>query len=243
MKPHDNYKKSAITIDLLFLITMIFGMINAYIADPVLHKGLGEIYKNKDLITSGAFLMLFMSIGIVGIAIVFVPIIRKHNEIISTIYLNARILECILLIVGVTISFILLDMSNDYVKTGTIQGISANPIIDYAIKIRYTAYQLAMLILGIASILLCYSLFKTKLIPNILSIWGMIGYSFLIASAILDLCGIIDTVNGNGILLYIPGGLWEFFGIPALLIIKGFNTDKLIELKKQTTFQINWRLT
>jgi hypothetical protein len=92
-----------------------------------------------------------------------------------------------------------------------------------SIKIKYYAYQLAMIILGLGSLFLCYSLYESKLIPRFLSIWGFVGYALLLLSAVLDICGLINTTNGLGAILYIPGGLWEFIVLPVWLFIKGFN--------------------
>jgi len=39
---------------------------------------------------------------------------------------------------------------------------------------------------------------------------------------VLDICGVINTTNGLGFLLYIPGGLWEMIIFPLWLFIKGF---------------------
>lgn len=80
-----------------------------------------------------------------------------------------------------------------------------------------------MIVLGIGSLFLCYLLYKSKLVPGFLSIWGFIGYTLLLLSAILDICGVIDTTNGLGAVLYAPGGLWELIVFPLWLFIKGFN--------------------
>jgi len=46
----------------------------------------------------------------------------------------------------------------------------------------------------------------------------------LFASGLLDIAGIVDTVDGKGVLMYVPGGLWELIIFPAWLFIKGFKT-------------------
>ena len=65
---------------------------------------------------------------------------------------------------------------------------------------------------------------KAMFLTGFVLVWGLIGYIFLTVSGILDVLGVVDTVNGAGALLYIPSGVWEFIVFPAWLFIKGFNT-------------------
>jgi hypothetical protein len=85
-----------------------------------------------------------------------------------------------------------------------------------------------MVILGLGSLMLFCSLYKSKLIPRFISIWGLIGYALLLASAVLDILGIIDTVKGAGAVPYIPGGLFELVVFPVWLIVWGFNSSSVV---------------
>ena len=89
-----------------------------------------------------------------------------------------------------------------------------------------------MVVLGFGSLFLCYALYVSQLIPRFLALWGGIGYLLLFLSAILNICGVIDTTKGLGALMYIPGGLWELIVFPLWLFIKGFNVS-LICSKRQ----------
>ncbi len=87
-----------------------------------------------------------------------------------------------------------------------------------------TTYQMAMVILGIGSVLLCWSLFRSRLIPAWIAGLGIVGYVLLFSSAVLDLLGIVDTLNGAGAMMYVPGGIFELFVLPMWLWFWGFNT-------------------
>jgi hypothetical protein len=82
-----------------------------------------------------------------------------------------------------------------------------------------------MIILGLGSMMICSVLYQSKLIPRWLSAWGFIGYALLLTSALLDLLGVIDTIHGAGMLMYVPGGLWELLAFPLWLFVKGFNSS------------------
>ncbi len=218
----DKYKKSAVFIGILFIVTMILGMIDAYTVAPLLKTSLSNIISNKTSILTGSFSILFMSIGVVGIAILFFPIIEKDSKLIAITYLSARIMECLLLIVGVIVYFFLLELGNEFTSAGSPDGSYFQTLSVLAINARYGTYHIAMIILSLASLLLCYSLYKSAIIPHFISIIGFIGYALVFISAPLDVLDIIDTTSSGG-MLYIPGAIFEFFLLPIWLIIKGFN--------------------
>jgi hypothetical protein len=157
----------------------------------------------------------------VFIAIAFFPVIKKQSESIAITYVTFRSIECSLLIVGcVCYLYIIALRGATLPKTDS----STYEIgVTLALQIKYYGYQLAMILLGFSSLFLNYSLYKSRAIPRFLSIWGGIGYLLLLLSSVLDICGVINTTNGLGFLLYIPGGLWEMIMFPLWLFIKGFN--------------------
>ncbi len=223
MLDNNTYRKSARIVGVLFILTMIVGMLDAYLVAPVLSSPIIDFSLNKNLMISGAILILVLSLGIVGIAIMLFPVLKRYNQTVAFTYLSFRILECVFLIVGAIIYLFLLELSQAYIKAGTPNDLYLQTIGTLAIKLRYDTYQIAMLILGVCSLMLCYLFFQSKLIPRWLSVWGFVGYALLLSSAILDLLNVIDTVNGAGIVMYFPGLLFELIVFPTWLIGKGFH--------------------
>lgn len=218
--------KIARIVGALFIITMLAGMIDANLAAPILNGTLDQIYTNKMIVKVGAFFALIMSVGIVGISVVLFPLLYEYNKSIAITYVSFRTMEGVLLIIMVICSMLLLLLSQEYIIAGIPNESYYQNIATLVIKVKYLAYQIAMVILGFGSLFLCYLFYKTKLIPQWLSIWGLIGYVLLFASGLLDIAGIIDTVNGKGILMYIPGGLWELIVFPIWLFLKGFKSTQ-----------------
>jgi len=214
------YKRNAVTIGALFIFTMLAGMIDAYYVAPIFKNPVTNILPIDNTLLVGVFSVLIMAVGIVFVAIAFYPVIKKQSESIALTYLTFRSIECLLLIVGCVC----------YLYIIALRGVSLHEAdssiytigITLALKIKYYGYQLAMILLGFGSLFLNYSLYKSKIIPRFLSIWGGIGYLFLLLSAVLDICGVLNTTSGFGLVLYIPGGLWEMIALPLWLFIKGF---------------------
>jgi hypothetical protein len=221
----NTYRKNAVIVGALFIITMIAGLIESNISAPLLQGSLNAIYPNDILIKTGAILILVMSIGIVGIAIALFPVLKKHNETIAITYISFRTIECVFLIVAAVVSVLLITLSQNYITAGTADTSYFEIIRNLAISVRYSSYQIAMIILGLGSMMICSVLYQSKLIPRWLSAWGFIGYALLLTSALLDLLGVIDTIHGAGMLMYVPGGLWELLAFPLWLFVKGFNSS------------------
>jgi hypothetical protein len=84
------------------------------------------------------------------------------------------------------------------------------------------AYQIGMIAVGLAGLMLCSTLYRAKLVPRPVAVWGLIGYAIIF-------CGMVSAVMGSGLALVssIPGGLWELF-IGVWLIVKGFSPSAIV---------------
>ena len=85
-------------------------------------------------------------------------------------------------------------------------------------------YVIAMLILGIGSIPMCLTLYKHKISPAWLAIWGAIGYAVFAFGFLMELFGKEWSMYLLGL-----GGLWEI-SFAFWLIVRGSKNVK------QTTY-------
>ena len=80
-------------------------------------------------------------------------------------------------------------------------------------------YQISMTLWGIGGLMLCYVLFISRLVPRLLSVWGLLGYVIFMVGTTAEMFG-----YGIGVMLAIPGGLFEL-GLSLWLIVKGFDAS------------------
>ncbi len=75
---------------------------------------------------------------------------------------------------------------------------------------------------AMGGVLLGYLLWVSRLVPRAIAGLGMIGYGMLLVGVPLDLAGVLDLNEGAGLVLLVPGGLFEFVFLPIWLIARGF---------------------
>ena len=83
-------------------------------------------------------------------------------------------------------------------------------------EINSLTYQVAMLILGVGSVLFCRALLRDQFVPRWLVVWGIVGYALLAVGALLELVGL-----AVGLVLAVPGGLFEV-AVGLILMARGF---------------------
>ncbi|TMF66568.1 MAG: DUF4386 family protein [Chloroflexi bacterium] len=91
------------------------------------------------------------------------------------------------------------------------------------------AYDVGMIALGVSGLVLCYTLYRAKLLPRLVAGWGLIGYAILFVGMLSEVMG-----SGLGLASSIPGGLWEAF-VGVWLIAKGFSASGLTLLGRDAS--------
>jgi hypothetical protein len=203
----------ALFVSAFFLYGIGFGLVTSVTGAPA---SLATIAAHQLTLTIGGFLMLLNSVAVVGLGVLFFPILAKHGQRTAVAYLTARIVEGVFLAVGVLSLLMLLPLGQLGVDAGEASGGWATGLGSLLTQSNTMAYQIAMLSLGFASLFMCALLFRTGLTPRFLAAWGFIGYAIFMTGAIAEIFGI-----HIGVVLSIPGGLFEL-AVGLWLIFKGF---------------------
>ena len=156
---------------------------------------------NKTLLITGVLLEIYCGIAVAGIGILMFPILRMYNKNLALGYAIFRIIECAIIIIGGTYLLSLL-------------------------KLMWNYEMIIFIFTGLGGLIFSYVLYQSKLIPRYLSVLGFIGYTMLLLGVSLNMLGYVDLNAGAGMLLYLPGGLFELF-LPLWLFVKGFNPSAI----------------
>lgn len=212
-------RKAERAAGVLFLLSTVAFLIGSGILDPILHRTdlLSSMNSERTSVFTGLLLEMINAIAVVGIALLLHPILKKHHKTFTMGYFASRVMESTLLILSLLGPLVLLVWSEKSITAGTSDASYLQMIGNLAVDVHFLLFDMAMFVLSLGSLLFCYILIRSRLVPRLLSIIGLIGYTGLLVSSSLSIIG-LDLGN----VLYIPGAIFEIV-LPVWLIVKGFN--------------------
>ncbi|HET7035869.1 MAG TPA: DUF4386 domain-containing protein, partial [Thermomicrobiaceae bacterium] len=127
--------------------------------------------------------------------------------------------DAVLLTVGVVFLLLQIPLGHEYLRAGVPAASSLQALSVVAEQTHQYAYEIAMIAVGLAGFLLCFGFYKAALVPRLVAVWGLVGYTILLSGSVLQVVGFeLHLIHS------IPGGLWEMF-IGVWLIAKGFSSS------------------
>jgi hypothetical protein len=188
-------RRTAVFVGVLFLTaTVTFMMGSGLIRSFFVGDG-----PNRTSLTMGVLLEIACGAAVVGIGVLMLPILRMFNKRLALGYVAFRAIECAVIIGGGMYMLFLLRQVWKY-------------------------EMILFLFTGLGGLIFSCLLYQSQLVPRVLSVLGTIGYAVLLAGVSLNMLGYVDTNTGAGMLLYLPGGLFELF-LPVWLFVRGFNAS------------------
>jgi len=236
-------RKRATILGVLFVIVIVLHTIGSSIMEEFLLSPdyLSSIYKNTTLVIIAELLELIATIAIIGIVVMTYPIIKEYDEKIARNYAVFRLIEIVMLIVGVIIAFSLLSLSHEYVNAGSPDsGYKTRGAL--LLEGRYWSFKVVLIFLLLGYLILFYSLYQTKLIPRFISIWGLIIVPLMFTGILLEI--FVSSSFGNSVffpgfvIFYLPGAPLDLV-LGIWLIIKGFNEDSIASGSVKTDINDN----
>ncbi len=186
-------RRIAVFLGLMFLTaTATFTTGDALVVDAL---GPGGATSGSLHLTAGVSLQAINALAVVGIGAGFVPVLSPFHRGLAVGHLTVRVLECLVII-----------------------GIGAHMLAEHSL-VNYE--PIIYLFTGTAGLMFTYVLLRSGLVATWLARLGLIGYVAILAALPIELLSIASLGTFPGMLLYVPGGLFELM-LPILLITRGF---------------------
>ena len=219
----NSYRKTAIIVGALFIIATVTAILTITILGTTLETPLNQsvISDNEYQIGLAALFWIILAISVTGIGFFMYPIIKKYDKGLALGYISFRLTESICIIISSIILLSILTISQETVA-GTIDAANYQPIGSLLLALQNWSFEIGTLIfLGLGGFFIYYPLYELKLVPRVLSIWGLIGATCVLIYGILALFGFTtDSVVLN--ILAAPIAIQEMV-FAVWLIVKGFN--------------------
>ena len=227
-----NARKTARIVGVLFLTAMVTYILGfESFVGSILNAPdyLANVYPNKTQVIIGVLLELINCAVVVGIGVLMFPILKQHNENIALGFLGARIIESVILIVSAIRPLSLITLSQEYVQAGAPDASYFQVLGALSVAERYSAYRMAMIALCLGSLMFCYLLYRSKLVPRWLSIWGLLGYAGLLTGIMIEFFDPSLATNMTfNLVFYLLLPVFETLLLPIWLIVKGFNPSAVV---------------
>ncbi len=227
----NTYRTTARVVGVMYLMGFVVGIAGIQLYQSILGAPnyVSTLSANSMLLAFAAILWLMAVVGDAAHGVLMFPVLKPHNERIAVGYLAFRIMDAVFIAIMVLFVLLQIPLGSEYLKAGASDTSYLQALSTVFAQAQLYAYELGMITLGISGLMLCYTLYRARLVPRWLSIWGLLGYA-------ISLVGMVSAVMGSGLgdLSSYAGGLWEVF-MGVWLIVKGFNSPAVVSQATRTS--------
>jgi hypothetical protein len=225
----DSLRKTALVAGIFYLITFIsiptLAMYGPIKTDAAWILGSGP----DGPVLLGTVLELIVALAGIGTAVALYPVIKRQSEGFAFGFVAARTVEAGMIFVGVVSLLSLVTLRQDLGAAAV--GANASALVTIGAS-HVATYNWAFtdgqsLMPGINALLLGYVLYRSRLVPRVLPMLGLIGAPILITAVVATQFGVLEQYSLLGGLAAIPIAVWEF-SLGLWLVFKGFNRSATI---------------
>ena len=227
----NTYRTTARVVGVVYLAGFVVGIVGIGLFQSILGapNHLATVSANSMMLAFAAILWLMAVVGDAAHGVLMFPVLKPHSERMAIGYLAARIVDAVFIAVMVLFLLLQIPLGSEYLKTAAANASFLQALSAVSSQASQYAYEIGMSALGVSGLILCYTLYRAKLVPGWLAVWGLVGYATI-------LVGMVSAIMGSGLgdLSSLPGGLWEVF-IGVWLIVKGFSSSAVVSQPASTS--------
>ena len=221
----NTYRTTARIVGAMYLAGFVVGITGIVLIQSILGAPdhLATLPASSMLLAFAAVLWLMAAAWDAAHGVLMFPVLKQHNsERIAVGYLGFRIMDGLIIAIMVLFVLVQIPIGSEYLNAGASDASYLQALSTVFMQAQLDAYNIAMITLGISGLILCYSFYKSRLVPRFLAVWGLVGYAVILGGSVVEVLGFnLLTIHA------IPGGLWEVF-IGVWLIVRGFNPSAFV---------------
>jgi hypothetical protein len=211
-----------------FLATFVFSIPAFAFYDPLLdHPGYVLAGGEDTRIGVGALFEICLAVSGIATAVVIFPIVKRVSESIALGYIASRTVESVLILIGVLslMSVVTLRQDNAAAATG-------ETLLDDARSLLALRDQTALLgpqfCAGLGNgILLGYLMWRSRLLPRPMVMFGLIGGPLALLAGIGVLLDVWGMDSGLPVAMTAPEAIWEL-SLSVWLLVRGFRPSPIL---------------
>lgn len=182
-------------------------------------------------IAVGAILEMVLIAANVGTALALYPVLRRSFGILAPAFIAARTIESVFIAVGIVALMALNTLRAE--PTGgdptavTVVGAALVAVHDWTFRLG------PGVVVGVGNgLILGWMFWKTRLVPRVMSVLGLIGGPALLVAGVAVMLGEIEAGSTAQAIATIPEFFWEL-SLGLWLLIRGFDRAALQRLRPE----------
>lgn len=218
----DGVKRKARFAGLLLIGGMIAGILSVA---PAVDSAeyLTEAAAHSHQVILAALAQFMMALAYIGIAILLYPIVKRYGKSLALGFLSLRIIATTLVVVGTVVLLSLLSLSQEFVHHLPQHPVELEAVGNMLKVTRDYINHVFMVLVLCAGNGMLYALFlQSRLVPQWISVWGLVGTALSALASVLILFQVVDIITPEYLILNVPTALLELV-LGIWLLIKGFD--------------------
>jgi hypothetical protein len=221
-------RKTALVAGVFYLITFVSIPTLALYGPVKHHRDWIVSHGSSTAVIVGGFLEVIVALANIGTAVTLYPVVKRQNEGVALGFVAARVLESSMIFTGVISLLSLVTLRQD------LGGAAAGP--DAASLVTTGASHVAIynwtfllgqgLMPGINALLLGSLMYRSRLVPRLIPVMGLIGAPLLITAIFATLFGAIAQGSALTMAAALPVAAWEL-SLGVWLVVKGFRPSPI----------------
>ena len=226
-------RRTSLAAGVLYLITFV-SIPTLFLYSPVKEAnyivGSGA---DTQVLVSG-LLEIIVALAGIGTAVTLYPVLKRQNQGVALGLVSMRTLEAATIFAGVVslLSIVTLRQA----------GAGPNALVTGQVlnaQYHWTFLLGQALLPGINALLLGSLMYKSRLVPRVLPLIGLIGAPIIFASVLAKYFGVYDELSAWSLLGALPIAVWEF-SLGVYLTVKGFKTCRITaEITAEETAEVS----
>ena len=161
-----------------------------------------------------------MALAGIGTAVALYPVVKRQNESLALGFVASRVLEACTIFADVVCLLALVTLRR--------AGAGAEALVTgKALVALYTWFKLGQnLMPAVNALLLGTLMYRSRLVPRILPLLGLIGAPLLLANTVVTMFGITGPIFVLTGIFFLPVAVWEF-SLGIWLTFKGFKPSAI----------------
>jgi len=227
--PMDSVRKTALVAGVLYIVTFAASIpAKFFLLDPA--------FANADFMTRpgldnallwGGFLDLITGLAGIGTAVALYSVVKKQHEGLALGFVTTRLFEAAVIVVGVIAVVTVVTLRQDLTgAAGTDAAALATTGNALAAIYGWTFLIGPGVMAGVNALLLGSLMYRSRLVPRVIPVMGLIGAPLLLVSVIAAFFGLHDLTSPIHTLAVAPIFVWEL-SLGFYMAVKGFKPSPI----------------